>query len=239
MKDVIDLHTHTIASGHAYSTMNEMIHAAVDKGLEILGITEHAPALEESCRENYFVNLKILPRQRNGITVLYGAELNILDRDGHIDLPDTLLEKMDIVIASIHGFCYPHNTDIVYNTDAYLNVMQKHRINLIGHPDDYPVDYKAIVECAKACGTLLELNCTSLNPVHYRFQNAEKNNRIMLEYCSEMEVPIVISSDAHVDLAVADHGKGIALLEEIGFPEHLIANANPEILKNYLNYYKN
>ena len=49
--DKMDLHTHTVASGHAYNTRNEMIAAAVEKGLEILAITEHAPAMQGSCQQ--------------------------------------------------------------------------------------------------------------------------------------------------------------------------------------------
>ena len=55
----LDTHTHTLASGHAYSTITEMIDAAVDKGLKLLAITEHAPAMPGSCKDFYFYNLKI------------------------------------------------------------------------------------------------------------------------------------------------------------------------------------
>ena len=81
--DKMDLHTHTIASGHAYNTRNEMIAAALEKGLEILAITEHAPAMPGSCEQIYFSNYKVLPRNHGDLTVLYGAELNILDYVGH------------------------------------------------------------------------------------------------------------------------------------------------------------
>lgn len=82
MKDILDFHTHTIASGHAYNTMNEMIAAAKLRGLEIYGITEHAPRMNGSCTEMYFQNFRILPREKDGMTVLHGVELNILDGRG-------------------------------------------------------------------------------------------------------------------------------------------------------------
>ena len=62
MKDILDSHTHTIASGHAYSTLHEMARAAADKGLELLGITEHAMAMPGTCHEYYFMNMRSLPR---------------------------------------------------------------------------------------------------------------------------------------------------------------------------------
>ena len=48
-QSVMDLHTHTVASGHAYCTLREMAKAASDKGLELLGITEHAPKMPGTC----------------------------------------------------------------------------------------------------------------------------------------------------------------------------------------------
>ena len=77
MKDILDSHTHTIASGHAYSTLHEMARAAADKGLELLGITEHAMAMPGTCHEYYFMNMRILPRTMYGIEIRHGAEVNI------------------------------------------------------------------------------------------------------------------------------------------------------------------
>ena len=61
MKDYPDLHTHTIATGHAYGTITEMVHAAALKDLPILGITEHAPSMPGSCGEMQFCNFKVIP----------------------------------------------------------------------------------------------------------------------------------------------------------------------------------
>ena len=55
-----DLHTHTIASGHAYSTIKEMANSAKEKGLKLLGITEHAPTMPGTCHEFYFQNFRVL-----------------------------------------------------------------------------------------------------------------------------------------------------------------------------------
>ena len=58
----------------AYSTITEMIDAAVDKGLKLLAITEHAPAMPGSCKDFYFYNLKILPRFQKGLEIMFGVE---------------------------------------------------------------------------------------------------------------------------------------------------------------------
>ena len=156
MRDILDLHTHTIASGHAYNTINEMIRAAVGGGLKVLGITEHGPAMAGTCSNIYFQNLKVLPREWNGMRILYGVELNILDFEGHVDLPEHILEELDVVIASMHLPCFTGGTK-AENTRAYLNVMKNPYVRIIGHPDDgrYPVDYKALVEGAKENNVLL------------------------------------------------------------------------------------
>ena len=62
MEFTLDLHTHTVASGHAYSTVQEMAKAAADKGLKLLGITEHAQGIPGTCDEIYFHNMRIIPR---------------------------------------------------------------------------------------------------------------------------------------------------------------------------------
>ena len=76
MLDKTDLHTHTIASGHAYSTRKEMIEAAATKGLEVYAITEHAPAMPGSCNSMYFMNYRALPRKHGEMTVLYGVSFD-------------------------------------------------------------------------------------------------------------------------------------------------------------------
>ena len=234
MRDVIDFHTHTIASGHACNTINEMVQAAVARGLKILGITEHAPAMQGTCSEYYFSNLKALPREKQGIRVLYGAEVNILDVDGHVDLPEDILAQMDVVIASMHIPCFKSGT-MEENTRAYLNVMKNPYVNIIGHPDDerYPVDYRALAEAAAAHGVLLEVNNTSLSPLSIRV-GAVDNYRKLLKYCREFGTRIIIDSDAHVDLDVGNHELAHQLLEEEGFPEELVVNDRPELLKDYL-----
>lgn len=238
MKDYLDLHTHTIASGHAYNTINEMIEAAAVQGLSIYGITEHAPAMAGSCTLMYFMNLKVLPRERKGMTVLYGAELNILDFDGHVDMTDRTLAEMDVTVASMHTPCFKGGT-AVENTRAYLNVMKHPYVNIIGHPDDgrYPVDYKALAEGAREYGVLLEVNNSSLSPGSFR-DHAQENYLKMLEYCKEFETPVVLDSDAHVDLDVGNHSLAQGVLKEVNFPENLVVNAYPQLLKKYANYYK-
>ncbi|MBQ8184604.1 MAG: phosphatase [Lachnospiraceae bacterium] len=238
MRDVLDIHTHTVASGHAYSTIRENAHMAAKKGLKLLGITEHAPHMVGTCHDFYFQNLKVVDRSAYDVPVLLGAELNILDTQGHVDLRPSVLKTLDVVIASLHTPCIKPGTR-EENTQAILMAMQNPYVNIIGHPDDprYPLDYPAVVQAAREYGVLLELNNSSLRPDGSR-KNAGDLVKELMKQCMRYQAPVIISSDAHVDTDVGNHKLILELLEEVDFPEELVINADPERLKPYINLYK-
>ena len=106
----LDVHTHTVASGHAYSSLQEMAKAASGKGLKLLGITEHAPGIPGTCEPIYFRNLHVVPRKMYGIDLMLGAEVNILDSKGTLDMDDKLMATLDLRIAGIHSLCFTPGT---------------------------------------------------------------------------------------------------------------------------------
>lgn len=230
MNYLLDLHTHTQASGHAYSTITEMAHAAAMTGLDMLGITEHAPKMPGTCHEFYFMNFNVIPRKMEGVKLLFGVELNLLDAGGAVDLPETLLAKMDITIASLHTPCIKPQ-GIKENTQAVLNAIKNPYIDIIGHPDDgrYPLDYEAIVKEAKKYRTLLEINNGSLNPGGFR-QNTRENDIEMLKICKAYGVPVILSSDAHYADDVGKFPFAKEVIKAVEFPENLIANHKKELL---------
>ena len=232
---VMDLHTHTIASGHAYNTLREMAKAAADRGLEILGITEHAPMMPGSCSNMYFRNLKVVPRSLCGIEVMLGAELNIIDYDGHVDLDDHVMRQLDIKIASLHSVCILPGTK-EENTRAVLGAIRNPMIDIIGHPDDgiYLLDYEPVVEAAKETHTLLEVNNNSLNPAGSR-KNTRGNLITMLELCKEYGQPVIMNSDAHVFSDVGRRDFSEELIRDLDFPEELIVNRSVDAFKEYIN----
>ena len=234
---VLDLHTHTVASGHAYCSLREMAKAASEKGLEVLGITEHAPSMPGTCHKFYFNNLKVVPREMYGIQLLLGSEVNILDAQGTVDLGQHTLSSMDVVIASLHTPCMKPASKLE-NTEAYLNVMKNPYVNIIGHPDDgrYPLDYEAVVQAAKETHTLLEINNNSLNPRCFR-QNARENDLTVLRLCKQYGVSIIMGSDAHWMDDILDHGRAMELLVETDFPEELVVNTQKERLFKFINKY--
>lgn len=238
MKFVLDSHTHTIASGHAYNTIREMVIAAKEKELELIAITDHGPKMPGAFSDFYFVNFGAVEKNKFGVELLLGSEVNIMDYNGTLDLNDNILKKLDIVIASLHLPCISPGTK-EENTKAYLNVMKNPYVNIIGHPDDsnFLVDFEALVLGAKENNVLLELNNSSLSPDNYR-RNTVENDIEMLKLCKKYNVPIVVGSDAHADSAVGDHDLALEVIKRVDFPEELIANCSLEMFKKYINKYK-
>ncbi len=226
--DILDLHTHTIVSGHAYNTLYEMLRSASDKGLTLLGVTEHAPRMPGTCHPLYFINFKVVPREIYGVKLMLGCELNIIDYDGNVDLSPHHCRGLDYAVASIHEPCYTCGT-VAQNTNAYVNAMKNPFIQIIGHPDDgrFPIDYETLVCAAKEHHVLLEVNASSLHPEGHR-KNTRENYITMLEQCRKHQVSVIINSDAHCEADVGNHARAHALLDEIQFPTELVVNSSIE-----------
>lgn len=160
MNYLSDLHTHTIVSGHAYTTLMENIDYCAKNGIKILGTSEHAPSMPGAPHYWYFGNLKVLPRIINDVIILRGCEGNILDVDGNIDLPEDAMKYLDYMIASFHEPVFQPKTK-EENTMAILNVMDKYeKIEILGHlgNPNYNLDYDAIIKKAKEKNIMVEIN---------------------------------------------------------------------------------
>ena len=229
VKTVLDVHTHTIMSGHAYSTLQEMAQAAADKGLQILGITDHASSIPGSVQPVYFRNTHVIPREMYGIRLLIGAELNILDTHGTLDLEEFYYRLMDIRIAGIHKFCWTGGTR-TQNTDGMIAAIENKWTDIISHPGDgvCELDFLPIVMAAKRTDTLLELNSSSLRPIRNK-PMAIANNLEILRLCKKYDVPIILGSDAHISFDIANYQYALPLIVEAQFPGELIVNDKPEL----------
>lgn len=230
----LDVHTHTVMSGHAYSTLQEMVAAAQQKNLDILGITEHAPGIPGTCNPIYFRNLHVVPRQFGNLRLLLGAELNILDTKGTLDLDEYYYKMLDIRIAGIHLLCWEGGT-VEENTQGMINAIRNPWTQIISHPGDGTAEllFEPIVLAAKESKTLLEINNSSLNPNRNK-ETALRNNLEILRLCKRYEVPVVLSSDAHISYAIADYSFIWPLLQETEFPDQLIMNYFPARFLSYI-----
>ena len=234
MTPLLDLHTHSIASGHAYSSIQEMAQAAAQKGLQILGITEHAPSLPGACESIYFRNLHVIPRLMYGVRLLMGVELNILDTHGTLDLDERHYRCCDLRIAGVHILCWQGGTRL-QNTDGMLAAIHNPWTHIISHPGDGTAEllFEPIVLAARETQTLLEINSSSMIPLRKK-ESARPNNLKILRLCRKYDVPIILGSDAHISFSIADYQYALPLLAETDFPDELVINYWPERCMEYL-----
>jgi len=232
MKLVLDLHCHTVASGHAYSTIMELTTEAARKGLELIAVTDHGPTMPGGPHLYHFGNLRALPREINGVKVLRGVEANILNSDGEIDVPERYLEMLDIVLAGLHDICY-EGEGIEENTRAMIKAMENPFVDVIVHPGNprFPVDREKIVEAAKRTGTLLEINNSSF--VTSR-KGSYDNCLDIARKARRKRLLICFGSDAHFAAAVGEFGKAKELLDTAGILEEQIINTSVDKLRDFL-----
>ena len=234
MINLIDIHTHTVACGHAYSTWEENIVMAVKQGLKYYGVCEHAPQTQGSVGHSYFFNLRVIPSEMDGTRILKGVELNILNEAGDVDLDDNDIAQLDFAYAALHISNFPPQTREI-NTNAYLNVMKNPHIKVIAHPDDgrYLIDCERFVKAAKDNHVAIEVNNSSLMPSAYR-QNAHENIKEVLHYCEIYEVPVIMGSDAHISYDIGNITHSKEVLESINFPNELIINYHEHLIEEYI-----
>ena len=104
---IADLHTHTLSTTHAFHTLDAMAAEAAALGYRALAVTDHAPAMPDAPHIWHFQNQGAVDRRVQGVVMLFGAEANVMDVAGGLDMPQSLLAKQDWVVASIHGPCVP------------------------------------------------------------------------------------------------------------------------------------
>ncbi|MEG2338847.1 MAG: phosphatase [Clostridium sp.] len=231
MKPILDLHVHTVSSGHAYSTVKENIEEAAKKGIKYLGISDHAPSMPGAPHLFHFYNLRVVKDVIDGVRVLKGIEANIVDYDGSIDVPEDLLQQLDYVIASIHSPCFTVS-DIENNTNSLISAMENPFVKIIGHPDDsrVPVDYVKVVEAAKRTGTILEINNSSIRPGGYR-EGARENLINLLNLCRENKVMVIMGTDSHIYYEIGDFTYAEEVINSCDFPKELVLNYQEDPLK--------
>lgn len=231
MKYVIDTHTHTVASGHAYSTITENVRVAAEKGIKILAVTDHGPKMPGASHEYYFGNMKVLPREIMGVTVIRGCEANIIDYEGNIDISNWVQDRLELIIASFHEPCIkPGNRD--ENTAVLLKAMNNPNVHIIGHSGNpvYPICAEQVVKKAKERDIIIEINNGSFSAR----KGSEENCVLIAKLCKEYGVKVVLASDAHMDYQIGDFSKAERILEAANMPEELIMNLNEHRIIKYL-----
>ncbi|MEA5004178.1 MAG: PHP domain-containing protein, partial [Christensenella sp.] len=228
-----DTHTHTIHS-HGTGTVEDNVRAAIQKGFTKIVISDHGVGhLFYNIRDvdAYLKDIDAMRKKyKNDIEVLSGAEMNLLSAEGDIDLPEQLTDAFDINLMGYHKlarfrglknklhFLLPKSSSeaaVARNTQAYINAMDRYRIDIITHIGyGIPVDKLAVARHAAKVGTALEINAK-----HPEFTTEE------LIECAKTGVLFSIGSDAHSTDRIGDFAPALKKAEEAGIAEKQIINA--------------
>lgn len=231
MKIVVDTHTHTISSGHAYSTVQEMAREASSNGIQMFAVTDHGPDMKGAPFLYHFGNLRVIPDEIYGVRIIKGVEANIIDYNGKTDMPDEYLKRLDFVMASFHDICIKPST-VEEHTNALINVLKNPLIDAVAHPGNpqFQVDIEKVVLAAKEYGKLIEIN----NHSFIVRSGSEDNCKEFARKCKEHGTKIVCGSDAHISFDVGRFDRVEKLFEEVGISEDIVLSTSVDKVLEYL-----
>ena len=230
MKLISDLHTHTVASAHAYSTVTENTAQAERAGLKFMAVTDHGPQMEDSPHIWHHHNLTTLPRIINNVFVLRGIEADIIDNKGRLDIDWDLSNKLDWIVASYH---WGEGNKAEF-TESYLKAIEDPHICCLGHTDSkrFPYDIKEVCKACAHFGKAMELNVARIRDVNKT--ETYDLYRKLLSACAEEKAFVVVNTDSHFWNTIGDFTPALKLIKETGFPEELVLNADEERLKSFI-----
>jgi putative hydrolase len=232
----VDLHLHTIASGHAHNTILEYINRARELRMKIIGISDHGPGNDDTLvNELYFRVISRLPKFVKGLRILKGIEANIIDSKGSLDISDNTIEnKLDYVMANLHYGSAYKDSGKVKNTKALINAIGSGKIDIITHPfwmGHFEIDIEKVSKEACEHNVLLEVDTHyigkhQLEP--YMIENLTK----MIEVAKKYKKKVIVGSDAHNIWELADDTPLKKIKNKIGLTDKMIINNYPkELLK--------
>ena len=227
-----DLHMHTEATD-GRDTIRQMAEAALARGLSYIAITDHSKNLAMTngmndaralahVRRIREVNAELQQEYDGRITVLPGIEVDIL-AEGQLDLDDSTLAQMDIIIASVHSrFDQP----IEQMTERILRALENPHTRILGHPtgrkvlkrDPYAVHMETILQRAAELGVAVEHNASPAR--------ADLND-LYLRRAKELGCKIVVNTDAHATEELDQMRYGITQLRRAWLTPGDILNTQP------------
>ncbi|WP_077598657.1 phosphatase [Olsenella urininfantis] len=254
-----DVHTHTLFSRHAYSTIEENVRAAAELRLELLGSTDHFssmlyPEVGKTERAQgydprdfqFFMNYGCWPKVWHGVRLLHACEADIVDLKGNLfghdvvmtheingnplrrecTLKDRILRDCDYVIASVHRDDFTMGATLAQTTQMYVSALEDPKVLILGHIGRAGVafDMDELLAVAKEKGKLIEINEATFKS----HPDATVACRRIAERCAELGVMISTGTDAHISHEVG-HFEGVrGMLEEIRFPQALVATRDAD-----------
>lgn len=237
-----DYHTHSRHSD-GRQTVEEIVAAARKRGLQEVAVTDHGPLVavigvkSAQVYRDLRKTIDEINDREGSPRVLLGAEANIRDREGTLDIPDEVIDQLDILIAGLHPYTLPTSVNegmglfaqnslrhlgesqrqkaIRANTEAIVEVLNKNpEIDILSHPGlFFNVD---IAEVARAClrnEVLFEINCGHGQPGISDIMKAE-----------QVGAEFIINSDAHFQDSVGYLEYGMQAVQKLGIAEQRVVN---------------
>lgn len=231
MKLVVDTHTHTLSSGHSYSTLQENAREAGLKGIEAIAMTDHGPSLLGAPTLLHFWNLKAIPEFIHGVRILKGAEVNITDYSGGLDIPDELLSRLEFANVSFHDITVTPGT-VEDHTNGMISALKNPYVDAVAHPGNpvFQVDIDRVVRTAAEYNKLIEINNSSFKTR----KGCEANCIEFVEKCKKYGARITCGSDAHICYDIGKFDNILQILKEVKMPEELVICTSLEKMEEYL-----
>lgn len=233
-------HNHTIASDGA-DTLEAMADAAIDLGLQYLGIADHskssfqARGLDESRLNAQITEISKLNDGWNQFRLFAGSEVDIL-KDGSLDFDDSMLAKLDYVVASVHNL---FNLDEKSMTRRICRAMENPHVTMLGHltgrlllrRDAYAVDISRVIDYAAETRTIIELNCSTMRlDMDWRWWHRARDKGVL---CS-------INPDAHRTASLHNLGLGVRVARKGWLRREDVLNTRSKTeIETFLNTPKN
>ncbi|MGF7186039.1 putative hydrolase [Desulfitispora alkaliphila] len=243
MEFFADLHCHTVHSD-GKNTVNQMVATAEQKGLKRLAITDHGPnnigtgVKSEAVYKEIKKQVEDINKNReNGVEVWVGAEANVLDLNGAIDISATTAAQLDWLIVGLHPYSRPTSFEGVLklsllnqiakvssmardkartiNTKALTEALYSNLVDCVSHPDlQMAVDIEEVAKVCAKTDTAFEINCG------HSYQQVEEIKKVAAQ-----GVNFVVNSDAHTVDTLGELDFGGALLTQAGIEPERVINA--------------
>lgn len=234
MQLVVDTHTHTVASGHAYSTILENGKAAKDNNIKIICNTDHGPQMPGAAHYWNLVNQGVLPRVIDQVGVLRGVEANILCSDELLDVPINILMNLDWVNASFHEPTFvPQNYK--QHTKYLLKIIESKQVDALAHlgNPNFDFDFDIVLEAAAAAKVAIEINNSTLLGISRKgsVPRCYEIIKLAVKYGNY----ITTGSDAHFCQQIGKFSEIRRLLQKIEFDQSKIITSSTD---NFLDFLK-
>lgn len=231
----IDLHIHSIASGHAFSTVQEIIDYSILKGMTHIGIVEHGSSMQGSCHEGYFSMLpEIASKMKNyikNINIYFGVEANIINNKG--DLDSKIKGQNTFVCAGLHELTPYVTNNKTENTQAIINAIKKNKIDILVHPlrSQFDIDLLEVASFAIENNVILELNNRVFQNISFQYLNEYKK---LVKLIKQKHHYLIIGSDSHISYDIGNCKNIIDNYKYLDLTNDILLNYCPEILHEHI-----